>query len=1066
MPRRNDIKKVMIIGSGPIVIGQACEFDYSGTQACKALRELGYEIVLVNSNPATIMTDPGMADVTYIEPLRLDVVARIVEKERPDALLPNLGGQSGLNLSAELARSGVLDKYGVKVIGVEIDAIRRGEDRTAFKETMDQLGIEMPQSEAVYDVEGAEKAAARLGYPLVIRPAYTMGGTGGGLVYNVEELRVVASRGIAASLIGQILVEESVLGWEELELEVVRDAKNQMITVCFIENVDAMGVHTGDSFCTAPMLTIDEGLQRRLQEYSYRIVEAIRVIGGTNIQFAHDPETGRVVVIEINPRTSRSSALASKATGFPIALISSKLAAGVTLDEIPYWREGTLEKYTPSGDYVVVKFARWAFEKFKDAEDKLGTQMRAVGEVMSIGKTYKEAFQKSIRSLENGRYGLGFAKDFHEKALDELMEMLKTATSERQFVMYEALRKGADVEELYRRTYIKPWFITQMKELVELEERILEYRGRALPDDLLAQAKKDGFADGYLSQILGVPEGEIREKRISAGIVEGWEPVAVSGVENAAYYFSTYNAADKTTSSGRRKVMVLGGGPNRIGQGIEFDYCCVHAAFTLRDEGYETIMVNCNPETVSTDYDTSDKLYFEPLTVEDVLSIYEKEKPEGVIVQFGGQTPLNIANELAGAGVRVLGTTPETIDLAEDRDRFRHMMQQLGIPMPESGMASNLAEALSVAGRIGYPLMVRPSYVLGGRGMEVVHDEDMLKEYVAAAVDVTPDRPILIDKYLENAIEAEADAIADGTDAFVPAVMEHIELAGIHSGDSACVIPPVSIGREHIDTIKEYTKKIARELHVVGLMNMQYAIAKDVVYVLEANPRASRTVPLVSKVCNVSMARVATQVMLGKTLKELDIKTGVIPYFGVKEAVFPFSMFPEVDPVLGPEMRSTGEVLGIADSFGLAFFKAEEGAQQALPTEGTVLITVSTTDRPAVLEVAREFAELGFKIRATVGTGEFLASRGIESELILKMYEGRPNIVDEIKNGRIQLVVNTPIGKLSQYDDSYIRKAAIKYHVPYITTLAAAAAAAKGIAAHRKGRTGVRSLQSYHAGIR
>jgi carbamoyl-phosphate synthase large subunit len=1066
VPRRNDIKKVMIIGSGPIVIGQACEFDYSGTQACKALRELGYEIVLVNSNPATIMTDPGMADVTYIEPLRLDAVARIVEKERPDALLPNLGGQSGLNLSAELARSGVLDKYGVKVIGVEIDAIRRGEDRTAFKETMERLGIEMPQSEAVYDVEGAERVAAGLGYPVVIRPAYTLGGTGGGLVYNVEELRVVASRGIAASLIAQILVEESVLGWEELELEVVRDAKNQMITVCFIENVDAMGVHTGDSFCTAPMLTIDEGLQKRLQEYSYRIVEAIRVIGGTNIQFAHDPETGRVVVIEINPRTSRSSALASKATGFPIALISSKLAVGVTLDEIPYWREGTLDKYTPSGDYVVVKFARWAFEKFKDAEDKLGTQMRAVGEVMSIGKTYKEAFQKSIRSLENGRYGLGFAKDFHEKPLDELMDMLKTATSERQFMMYEALRKGAAVEELYRRTYIKPWFITQMKELVELEERILEYRGRVLPGDLLAQAKKDGFADGYLSRILGVPEGEIREKRISAGIVEGWEPVPVSGVENAAYYFSTYNAADKTASSGRRKVMVLGGGPNRIGQGIEFDYCCVHAAFTLRDEGYETIMVNCNPETVSTDYDTSDKLYFEPLTVEDVLSIYEKEKPEGVIVQFGGQTPLNIANELAGAGVRVLGTSPETIDLAEDRDRFRHMMEQLGIPMPESGMASNLGEALSVAGRIGYPLMVRPSYVLGGRGMEVVHDEDMLKEYVAAAVDVTPDRPILIDKYLENAIEAEADAIADGTDAFVPAVMEHIELAGIHSGDSACVIPPVSIGPEHIDTINEYTKKIARELHVVGLMNMQYAIAKDVVYVLEANPRASRTVPLVSKVCNVSMARVATQVMLGKTLKDLDIKTGVIPHFGVKEAVFPFSMFPEVDPVLGPEMRSTGEVLGIADSFGLAFFKAEEGAQQALPTEGTVLITVSTKDRPAVLEVAREFADLGFKIRATVGTGEFLASRGIESELILKMHEGRPNIVDEIKNGEIQLVVNTPSGKLSQYDDSYIRKAAIKYHVPYITTLAAAAAAAKGIAAHRKGRAGVRSLQSYHADIK
>ena len=1066
MPRRNDIKKVMIIGSGPIVIGQACEFDYSGTQACKALRGLGYEIVLVNSNPATIMTDPDMADVTYIEPLNLEVMAQIIEKERPDALLPNLGGQTGLNLSAELSRSGVLDKYCVKVIGVEVDAIVRGEDRTAFKETMNRLGIEMPQSEAVYSIEDAERVAADLGYPVVVRPAYTMGGTGGGLVYNVEELRTVVSRGIAVSLIGQVLIEESVLGWEELELEVVRDAKNQMITVCFIENVDAMGVHTGDSFCTAPMLTIDEDVQKCLQDYSYKIVEAIRVIGGTNIQFAHDPKTGRVVVIEINPRTSRSSALASKATGFPIALISAKLAAGLTLDEIPYWREGTLEKYTPSGDYVVVKFARWAFEKFSDAQDKLGTQMRAVGEVMSIGKTYKEAFQKAIRSLENGRYGLGFAKDFHEKSLDELTDMLKEPTSERQFIMYEALRKGANVEELYRKTYIKPWFINQMKELVELEERILQYQGKTLPDDLLVQAKKDGFSDRYLSQILGVPEKEIRQKRIFLGAVEGWEPVPVSGVENAAYYFSTYNVRDKTTSSSRRKVMILGGGPNRIGQGIEFDYCCVHAALTLRDEGYETIMVNCNPETVSTDYDTSDKLYFEPLTVEDVLSIYEKEKPEGVIVQFGGQTPLNIANELTEAGVRILGTSPETIDLAEDRDRFRQMMQELGIPMPESGMASNLDEALDVAGQIGYPLMVRPSYVLGGRGMQVVYDEDMLREYVMAAAGVTPDRPILIDKFLENAIEVEADAISDGTDAYVPAVMEHIELAGIHSGDSACVIPPVSLPEEHINTINEYTKKIARDLGVVGLMNMQYAIAKDVVYVLEANPRASRTVPLVSKVCNVSMARAATQVMLGKKLITLNLKLQSIPHFGVKEAVFPFPMFPEVDPILGPEMRSTGEVLGIAGSFGLAFFKAEQAAQQLLPAGGTVLITVSRKDMPVLLELAKRFVELGFKIKATHGTHKFLAKLGIDSDLILKMHEGRPNIVDGIKNLEIQLVINTPVGKLSQYDDSYIRKTAIKYKVPYITTLSAAIAAVKGIAAYRKGESGVRSLQSYHTGIK
>ncbi len=1066
MPRRDDLKKVMIIGSGPVVIGQACEFDYSGTQACKALRALGYEILLVNSNPATIMTDPGMADVTYIEPLNLETLTQIIARERPDALLPNLGGQTGLNLSTELWRSGVLDKYGVKVIGVEMDAIRRGEDRTAFKETMNQLGIEMPRSKAVHSVEESEKVAAELGYPVVVRPAYTMGGTGGGLVYNVEELRIIASRGIAASLVGQVLIEESVLGWEELELEVVRDQKNQMITVCFIENVDAMGVHTGDSFCTAPMLTIDAQLQKRLQEYSYRIVEAIRVIGGTNIQFAHDPKTGRVVAIEINPRTSRSSALASKATGFPIALISSKLAGGLTLDELPYWREGTLEKYTPSGDYVVVKFARWAFEKFKDAEDKLGTQMRAVGEVMSIGKTYKEAFQKAIRSLETGRYGLGFAKDFHLRSLDQLMDLLKEPSSERQFIMYEALRKGAEVEDLYEKTYIKPWFIRQMKELLELEERILQHKGNALPDALLVQAKKDGFSDRYLSEILCVPEEEIRRKRTSLGVVEGWEAVPVSGEENASYYFSTYNAPDKTTSSTRRKVMVLGGGPNRIGQGIEFDYCCVHAAFALRDEGYETVMVNCNPETVSTDYDTSDKLYFEPLTVEDVLSIYEKEKPEGVIVQFGGQTPLNIANELAEAGVRILGTAPETIDLAEDRSRFGKMMQQLGIPMPESGMASNLEEALGIAERIGYPLMVRPSFVLGGRGMEIVHDEEMLKEYVAAAVDVTPDRPVLIDRFLENAIEAEADAIADGTDAFVPAVMEHIELAGVHSGDSACVIPPISLSPEHVKTIYEYTRRIARELHVVGLMNIQYAIAEDVVYVLEANPRASRTVPLVSKVCNVSMARAATQVMLGKKLTDLDLKPRSIPHVGVKEAVLPFSMFPEVDPVLGPEMRSTGEVLGIADSFGLAYIKAQEGVQQPLPKSGTVLITVSSNDRPALLEVAKQFADLGFKIKATRGTRQFLADAGIESDLILKMYEGRPNIVDGIKNGEIHLVINTPIGKLSQHDDSYIRKAAIQYHVPYITTLAAASAAAKGIATSRHGASGVRSLQSYHAAIR
>lgn len=1067
MPRRNDIEKILIIGSGPIIIGQACEFDYSGTQACKALRKLGYKVVLVNSNPATIMTDPGMADATYIEPLNLKTLTEIIAKERPDAILPNLGGQSALNLCAELAHAGVLEQYGVKVIGVQIDAIERGEDRIAFKETMNQLGIEMAKSQPAYSVEEAEKIAAELGYPVVIRPAYTLGGTGGGLVYNVEELRAVASRGIAASLIGQVLVEESVLGWEELELEVVRDAKNNMITVCFIENVDAMGVHTGDSFCTAPMLTISPELQKRLQEYAYKIAEAIQVIGGTNVQFAHDPKTDRVVVIEINPRTSRSSALASKATGFPIALISAMLAAGMTLDEIPYWREGTLDKYTPSGDYVVVKFARWAFEKFKGVQDKLGTQMRAVGEVMSIGKNYKEAFQKAIRSLEIGRYGLGFAKDFHQKSLTELMDLLREPSSERQFIMYEALRKGADVEELHRLTHIKSWFIQQMKELVALEEEILKYKNRLLPDELLSRAKRDGFADRYLAQLLDVPEESIRKQRESLGITQTWDMVPVSGVESGAYFYSTYNQPNnqphQATVSQHRKVMILGGGPNRIGQGIEFDYCCVHAAFALRDLGIETIMVNCNPETVSTDYDTSDKLYFEPLTVEDVLSIYRKEQPEGVIVQFGGQTPLNIAGELAKAGVKILGTSTAMIDLAEDRDHFRHIMAQLNIPMPESGIAVNLAEALEIAARIGYPLMVRPSYVLGGRGMEIIYDESMLREYVAAAVEVTPDRPILIDRFLNNALEVEADAIADGHDAFVPAIMEHIELAGIHSGDSACVIPPVSIPERHLKTIREYTKKIAQKLQVSGLMNIQYAITDDRVYVLEANPRASRTVPLVSKVCNIPMARLATQVMLGKKIADLNLKPKKINHFGVKEAVFPFNMFPEVDPVLGPEMRSTGEVLGIADSFGRAFYKTEEATQTPLPTEGTVLISVAEKDRPAVLEVAREFAKLGFKIKATRGTHQFLTSQNIEAELINKLQEGRPNIVDAIMNREIQLVVNTPIGKSSQQDDSYIRKTAIKYKVPYITTLAAALASAKGIAAHRENPGGVKSLQEYHA---
>jgi carbamoyl-phosphate synthase large subunit len=1072
MPKREDINKVLIIGSGPIIIGQACEFDYSGTQACKALKKLGYEIVLVNSNPATIMTDPEIADVTYIEPLNVKRLSQIIAKERPDALLPNLGGQSGLNLCAELAKEGVLEKYHVQVIGVQVDAIERGEDRIEFKKSMDKIGIEMARSEVSYSVEEALAIADRLGYPVVLRPAYTMGGAGGGLVYNKEELKTVCARGLAASLVGQVLVEESILGWEELELEIVRDAKGQMITVCFIENIDPMGTHTGDSFCAAPMITISKDLQARLQDAAYRIVDSVKVIGGTNVQFAHDPVSDRIVVIEINPRTSRSSALASKATGFPIALISAMLAAGLTLDEIECGKYGTLDKYVPDGDYIVIKFARWAFEKFKGVEDKLGTQMRAVGEVMSIGKTYKEAFQKAIRSLETGRYGLGFARDYNKKSKDELLRMLAHPSSDRHFIMYEALRKGASVDEIYEITRVKHYFIEQMKELVAEEEALLAKKGVLPSDEALTSAKKNGFSDKYLSKLLEIPESDIRARRIALGITQAWEGVHVSGTKDSAYYYSTYNAPDKNPiKTDRKKIMILGGGPNRIGQGIEFDYCCVHAALALKKLGFETIIVNCNPETVSTDYDTSDKLYFEPLTLEDVLSIYQKEQPAGVIAQFGGQTPLNLAAELEKNGVKILGTPPSVIDLAEDRDQFRAMMDKLEIPMPESGMATTVKEALAIAGRIGYPVMVRPSYVLGGRGMEVVYDDESMEGYMKAAVGVTPDRPILIDRFLNHAMECEADAISDGTHAFVPAVMEHIELAGVHSGDSACIIPSVHITPENVATIKEYTRKIAEEMHVRGLMNMQYAIENDKVYVLEANPRASRTVPLVSKVCNIRMVPLATEIITGEltsksspipSLKEQDI-----PYYGVKEAVFPFNMFPEVDPVLGPEMRSTGEVLGLSPYYGEAFFKAQEATQTKLPLSGKVLISVNRKDKPEVVEIAGLFKEAGFTILATGTTYDLITEAGIPAKRVKKLYEGRPNILDLITNGDISLIINSPSGKESVHDDSYLRKAAIKEKIPYMTTIAAARATAKGILYVQKhGDCEVKSLQQLHSEIK
>ncbi len=1067
MPHRTDIKKILIIGSGPIIIGQACEFDYSGTQACKALRSEGYEIVLANSNPATIMTDPGMADHTYIEPLTVGSLEAIIAKERPDALLPNLGGQTALNLAIALHEEGILEKYQVKVIGVDLEAIKRGEDRIEFKETMKAIGVPVAKSEPCYSVEETEKVAAELGYPVVVRPAYTMGGTGGGIVYNVEELREVAGRGINASLIGQVLIEECVLGWEELELEVVRDSKGQKITVCYIENVDPMGIHTGDSFCVAPMLTVPEELQKRLQGYAYKILDAIGVTGGTNVQFAHNREDDRVIVIEINPRTSRSSALASKATGFPIASVSTRLAAGVTLEEMPYWRDGSLDKYTPGGDYVVVKFARWAFEKFPQAKNQLGTQMKAVGEVMSIGKNFKEAFQKAIRSLEIGRSGPGMVRELENLSPAELRDKATTPSSERFFALYEALKQGMTVEEAVKLTRITAYFVQQMKELAELELKLAACAWESLSDELFVQAKRDGFSDRYLAGLFGVEEKDVRQRRLALGVTARFCIVPVSGVDNADYYYSTYaDVKDEVPVSEKRKIMILGGGPNRIGQGIEFDYTCVHAAFALRDAGYETVLVNCNPETVSTDYDTSDKLYFEPLTVEDVMAIVAKEKPEGVIVQFGGQTPLNIAQELKDLGVNIIGTQPEGIRLAEDREYFRERMIALNIRQPESGTARSLDEAVALGRKIGYPVMVRPSFVLGGRGMAVLYDEAMLTRYAVEAIRVSPEYPMLIDRFLDNAVEAEVDALSDGKDTFVATVMEHIELAGIHSGDSACAIPPVSLPEKHIRAIEEQAAAIARDFKVVGILNVQFAVCDDEVYIIEANPRASRTVPLVAKITGVPLARIATNLMLGHKLGEYAdlLQKKDRSYVGVKEAVFPFNMFPEVDPVLGPEMRATGEVMGIAESFGLAYFKAQEAAGSRLPLEGTALVTVNERERRYLLPVAKGLAELGFKLVATDGTCAFLRENGVECSIINKLNEGRPDIADLIKNRAVNLIINTPAGRLSKIDDSFIRTMAIQYKIPYVTTMAAASSTVAGIKAAKTGRIAPKSLQEYQSG--
>ena len=1061
MPKRTDIKKILIIGSGPIIIGQACEFDYSGTQACSALRALGYEIVLVNSNPATIMTDPQTADITYIEPLNVQKLTEIIAKEKPDALLPNFGGQTALNLSMQLEKSGVLAQHGVEVIGVNLAAIERGEDRIIFKEMMDKIGVDMCKSEPAYSVEEAVAAASKMGYPCVVRPAFTMGGVGGGICVNEAELKEVASRGIAASVINQVLIEESALGWEELELEIVRDSKGKMISICFIENVDPMGVHTGDAICVAPMLDVPKDVMMRLQAQSYKVVESVGVIGGCNCQFAYNRKQDRIVIIEINPRTSRSSALASKATGFPIARVAAQLAVGVTLDELPYYRGESLAEYVPWGDYVVVKFPRWAFEKFPGAKDELGTQMKAVGEAMSIGKTFKEAMQKAIRSLENGRFGLGLLDALMKKTKAELLDELdQRPSSERFFVVYEAIRKGVSLDEIYAKTSIKKFFLTPLKEMIDLENEIISYKGGELPDVLLKQAKQDGFADKYIAMLMDVSEKTIRDKRIALGIKKGWGTIEVSGANDARYYYSSYNIAPSVPKTSiKDKVLILGGGPNRIGQGIEFDYCCVHAAYALRDLDVGTIMINCNPETVSTDYDTADSLYFEPLTVEDVIAIIDYEQPMGVVVQFGGQTPLNIAEELKGLDVPILGTHPDIINTAEDRDLFRAMMQKLDIPMPESGMAKTAAEALRAAKVIGYPVMVRPSYVLGGRGMEIVYNEAQLSAYMEKATT-----EVLIDRFLQRALECEADAISDGTAVFVPAILEHIEYTGVHSGDSACVIPPISLTAKEKETILEYTEKIARELGVVGLMNIQYAIEGDKVYVIEANPRASRTVPLVSKVCDVQMARIATEIMLktakGQPTGVTNLTAPDAQIFGVKESVFPFNMFHEVDPVLGPEMRSTGEVLGLADNFGQAFALAQEGAKCPLPDSGTVLLSVSEDYMRHLAGIASTFQLLGFEILATDKSYKHLQRLGINSQLIHD-FRGDKQVSDLILDGTISMIVNTPGTTLSEMGFD-IRRAAVRKSIPMLTTIEAARTACLGITAMRNKREGVRSLQSYH----
>ena len=1069
MPKRTDIHKILIIGSGPIVIGQACEFDYSGAQACKALRSEGFEVVLVNSNPATIMTDPDLADRTYIEPLTAESIGAIIARERPDAVLPTVGGQTGLNVSVELAKSGLLDKYGVEMIGAKLKAVEVAEDRQLFKDAMTEIGLQSARSRVVKSPEEAKDYLAAIGLPAIIRPSFTLGGSGGGTAFNTEEYDTIIARGLDISPVHEVLVEQSLLGWKEFELEVMRDLADNVVIICSIENFDPMGVHTGDSITVAPAQTLTDKEYQKMRDAAIRIIRKVGVeTGGSNIQFAINPETGEMIVIEMNPRVSRSSALASKATGFPIAKIAAKLAVGFTLDEIANdITKKTPACFEPTIDYVVVKIPKWNFEKFREADPTLGTQMKSVGEVMAIGRTFKEALLKGVRSLEKGK-SLA-SETIHPEDLDHY---LLTPAPERLAYIHYALSENRPLEEIYLRTKIDLWFLNQLREIIELEKLLQQHTMESLPEDLLIECKRAGFSDQNISEFLKPVGGnratanQIMDYRYKAGIHPVFKRVDTCAAEFESftpYLYSTYESECESNPSERKKIIVLGSGPNRIGQGIEFDYCCCHASFALKDAGFETIMVNCNPETVSTDYDTSDRLYFEPLTFEDVMEIVRVEKPDGVIVQFGGQTPLNLALKLQQAGVPIIGTSPGDIDLAEDRKRFGQLLSKLEIPQPQSGTALCLEEARAIATDLGYPVLVRPSYVLGGRAMSIVYDQTSLDEYMTTAVDASPEHPVLIDRFLENAFEYDVDALCDGDQVIIAGVMEHIEAAGIHSGDSTCILPPIIIDPPLLVRMKQYTEKLGKALHVIGLMNIQFAIQKDTVFVLEVNPRASRTIPYVSKATGVPLAKIAARVMAGEKLKDLGLDEELkVRHCFVKSPVFPFNKFPGVDSILGPEMKSTGEVMGVADSFGSAFAKAQLSAGVRLPQSGAIFLSVNDRDKANLLQIARDLKSLGFRLHATTGTQRYLEDNGIESEHVFKAGEGRPNIVDLIKSKKIGLIINTPLGRQSRHDGRVIRRAATQYGVACITTLSGAAAATNAIRSLRREKLTVRSLQEYH----